>query len=522
MLASSPHTHRRGRLRRWLHSLYVAAVVGSGVHLLHSWQVPLELPATAMLAGVAQIYTPAPPDDFDARRHLAVVAIDDERFKRDYRGASPLDRCTLRNDLQQLLSNPKIQLLAIDLDLSPTDPIGYQAYVAQQKIGQCRATGEFAINERTHRCQCELEQFLQQKSKDVSIITISPLSPTEGRFRGEPWDDPTVFPHIQFGQARLDLRFGMVYDYAFWPPVNGEPRPPIAELITLQMCELAAQKAASPQAFAWPSPERCDKVRQQPKSAHPYPISYFETRYLHNGGFPLGLADPCLAGQAQEREARQQGCDIRMVLLGGSYGLADHWLTPLGERNGLEIHGAIAAQLRSHTWSGVGFVIDILLGGLLFGPLAHWMWGRYFAQRCQAPPTRSGWRHPRMAYGWFIALGLAFGLLVAGLAVLSTFAYAYWGWWISPVPMAIGMLIEAAIGSGVHAATHELEHAQVTIADQQRTISGLQSTLSGVPAEADASASTGAAAVPWATRLPTAVAWLLIGIATYGVLSELF
>ena len=77
-----------------------------------------------------------------------------------------------------------------------------------------------------------------------------------------------------------------------------------------------------------------------------------------------------------------------------------------------------------------------------------------------------------------------------------------------------GMLVEAAIGSGVHAATHELEHAQVTIADQQRTISGLQSTLSGVPAEADASASTGAAAVPWATRLPTAVAWLLICIAT--------
>jgi hypothetical protein len=88
------------------------------------------------------------------------------------------------------------------------------------------------------------------------------------------------------------------------------------------------------------------------------------------------------------------------------------------------------------------------------------------------------------------------------------------------------MMIEAAVGSGVHAATHkiehEIEHAQSTISGLERKISELESTLSGTPVEPEqAAAAARPSTAPWASRLPTLLAWLLIGLTALKLFREL-
>lgn len=514
--------------RVWLHhlprALHVVVVVASAVYLLNKVNLPLELPATVLLANVAQIYDPGPPVAADARRHLAVVEIDDKQFKNEFRGTSPLDRCKLKAHLERILKNQNIRVLAIDLDLSPVDPAGYQQALADLEAGRAERVDEL------QRCQYELEEFLRETSQRVSIIAISPLEPTEGRDRCRQWDNAVHFPYVKFGSPDLELRFGMVHDYHFPPEGYAGDKPvPFAEIV---MRELCTESTAANGGDGWlPPPKDCDQVLSASASRQraqanaefkTYPISYFETRYLHERGRGLALdpGDPCLEGP------RKGVCDIRIVLLGGSYGVGDRYLTPVGLRNGVEIHGAIAAQIHKHTWHGWGFLADIGIG-IAFGLLVHMLWGMYFVQRAAAASPSNWWWHPQMSYLWLVALAIVFSLLLAGAVYFCTWVYARWGTWISPVPMALAMLFESAVSGSVHAATHRIqhaaEHARSAISTLERTVSELQSTLFGAPAT-EASAQPAAPAVPgpapWPAHLPRALALLIVGSVAFDLIRE--
>lgn len=478
-------------------SLYVALVVASIVHILNELDLPLELPATMLLANVAQLYVPAPPEDFDVRRHLAVVEIDGERHRGVYGGTSPLERCRLTSDLKELLDNKNIRVVAIDFDLSPIDPASYQeewAGVSSQRPGGNSAMSRppcQAMQTTQAKCQCELERVLVDSAK--RIITIAPLTPTEGRTKGEPWDNPKDFPDTEFGDPVLNVRFGMVHDYEFPPPgYVGSLRLPFAELIARRLCSHTEVLYEPPRSLwapvrAWIAARtglplrapanRCNDVSPppRPESNHPshrqddrkfieHPISFFETRHLHRGGRAVAFDDVCLTDpQTYQPEMRQRPCDIRFVIFGGSYGVEDKYLTALGKISGVQTHAAVAAQLRAHTWHGWGYLIDIGLGCLLFGPFVHWTWRRYFLQSAQTP-TRSG--APRwpseVAYLWLILLTVGLLGLVAALVYVSAYAYAWKGIWISPVPMALGMLVEVMVSGSVHVATRVIHEVHTT------------------------------------------------------------
>jgi CHASE2 domain len=502
--AVARRTRNPGGRKRWLEdyrhhlpkSLYVAAVMASIIHILNALNLPLELPATMLLANVAELYVPEPPERKDVRRHVAVVEIDSERHRSEYYGTSPLHRCKLASDLTTLLANKNLRLLAIDFDLSPIDAACYQYHwPILSRSGTAPPDMDKKTKDRCEaappeqaRCQQQLEGVLENQENHGRIITIAPITPTEGRTKGQPWDNPKDFPHVEFGDPELDVRFGMVHDYEFPPPgYVGSNRVPFAELIARRLCSetdlpYKAPRSLTARALDWfatktgwnlPAPaDRCNDVPrpQRPESNHPSDrqddrkftkraISFFETRNVHDGSRPLAFDDACLTGDRTETGPE---CDIRFVVFGGSYGIEDRYLTALGKMSGVQLHAAIAAQLRADTWHGWGFLGDIALGGLVFGPFVHWAWRRYFLQRAQATRSRAVWGHPNVAFRWLLILGLGLLVLVALLVYGSAGLYAYWGIWVSPMPMALGMLVEAVVSGSIHVANHVIRDVHTT------------------------------------------------------------
>ena len=536
----------RQHARHGLTHLYVATVIASVIHILNTANLPLELPATTLLASVATVYEPPPLPANDVRRHLAVVEIDEARHLDAYRGISPLDRCQLKTDIATLLGNPRLEALAIDLDLSPVQPQAYEkAMKAIRPTERSAPTPSPGVRQSCEqladtafRCQCELEALLadpgsalSQAQKDErhahlsrtdapQIIAIKPLGTPAERGAGLAWDDPQRFMKVAFGSPDLQVRFGMVHDYEFPPPGYAGDKPtPFAELVAQALC--AQRVADAPSAPAFAQPAGCALVRQSERPPQRsadrrdetefkrYPISYYETRFLHDGGRPLSFGDPCLAGpQPYNAEAKREPCDIRFLVLGGSYGVEDRYLTAVGIKPGVQVHAAIAAQLRSHTWHGWGFLADIALGTLLFGPLVDRNWQRYFRQRALLARARSPWRHPKLAYRWLLWLAVWLGIWLVVLILFSSWAYASHGVWISPVPMALAMLVESVVTGSVHVANHVIRDVQTT----------LLSTAPGTLAEAEPDKRVAVVA----GKLPRALAACLIAIAVFELAHDLF
>lgn len=517
----------------WRHhlprSLYVAAVIASGVHILNNNNLPLELPATALLAGVAQVFEPESPATRDARKHMAVVEIDGDRFEDRYDRTSPLDRCKLLEDLKALLQNPNIRVLAIDLDMSPTKPREYQE--AYRSLERHETT--LAELPRMHRCQYLLEEYLndpfpQDPKRNLSIIAISPLEPSQGRDASLSWDNPHHFPNIKFGDAKLETRFGMAHDYEFPPPgYAGDRQVPFAELITRALCEASGPGAAA-------SPEGCHHVlsattpqerAQSDVGFKTYAVSHVEARYLYNRGAPIRLDSPCFVGSSTDAAPGRQPCDIRVVILGGTYGIEDQYLTPVGRMSGLRLHATIAAQVRAHTTHWLGYLLDIAIGGIFLGPLVHWMWGGYYRQRTGTLAAGHRTGHPGTAYLWLLVLGLVYFIVVAFAAMASVWLYANGIAWISPVPMALAMLFESAVSGSVHAAVHKVEHeieqARSTITDLERTISELSPTqASALAGEPSTQHTATVGRTPRLAYLPSAAAVSLIAYAVFDLFKQ--
>jgi hypothetical protein len=539
-----------GRMvKDYLHHLpsafYVAMVVASIIHILNDLDLPLELPATMLLANVAELYVPEPPDRKDVRRHLAVVEIDGERHRGEYGGTSPLHRCKLASDLTTLLANKNLRVLAIDFDLSPIDAACYQyQWPILSRSGAAPPDLDAKTRRRCEaeppeqaRCQQQLEGVLADPANHGRIITIAPITPTEGRTKGQPWDNPKDFPDIEFGDPELNVRFGMVHDYEFPPPgYVGPRRLTFAELIARRLCSDTELRYGAPRSLwapvlAWlatktglplPVPaDRCNDVPrpQRPESNHPSdrsdqrefikrPISFFETRHLHGGGRPVAFGDPCVNPRMHPPETKQEPCDIRFVIFGGSYGVEDRYLSALGKISGVHAHAAVAAQLRARPWHSVGYLIDIALGCVFFGPFVHWAWRRYFLQRAQTTTRRGASRGPpEVAYLWLLLLAAGLLVFVALLVYGSAYAYAYKGIWISPVPMALGMLVEAVVSGSVHVATRVIHEVHTTA-------QGAMSTTPEPTKPKSAKSDPAKLAAVVVGKLPSAVA---IGLILYAV-----
>jgi CHASE2 domain len=143
---------------------------------------------------------------------------------------------------------------------------------------------------------------------------------------------------------------------------------------------------------------------------------------------------------------------LPVVFFGSGYGEDDTYSTPLGTMYGVEIHAAAFMSLLNpaseHT-KLLGFAVEIVFALLLGGGIS-WCWRRYYGMRFSS----DAWRRQASPY-LIVLLGLALIIVVTGATYLSFLLLSHTNYWLSPIPIAIGMIVESLFNGAVHEAVHE-------------------------------------------------------------------
>ena len=138
--------------------------------------------------------------------------------------------------------------------------------------------------------------------------------------------------------------------------------------------------------------------------------------------------------------------DFKAVFFGAAFGEGDTFVTPLGELYGVEIHAAAFLSLLDPLSTNnhlSEFVADIVFG-FLFGFLIAICWEHYFKLRLSDDSDQR-----LSAPVWLVALGVAVIIMAFVLTFVSLLLLARFGIWTSPIPMAVGMLVESFVSGSV-------------------------------------------------------------------------
>jgi hypothetical protein len=396
-----------------------ALLVACVVHLFPEWLAPLEVPAFTVASNVASRMAGTPAASTGLTAALALVEIDQARFDDAYEGTSPLSRCKLAEDLGRL--RKALKTVAVDLDLSPTrraDPKG---------------------------CQEGLDQLLDDLGPRA--LLIRPI----GGADASAWVCARRDKGVQFGVADLDLRYGMVRSYT-----AGSARTPhFAELLGARL-----QGEPVPSGRCSGSPGPAADPGQANKT---HPVAFYAAKRLHAGGNAVPIDSPCVIEGGSEAAC----AGVEHVLVGGTYGSDDEFITPIGTLPGMYIHAAIAAKPRHPDHPLMALAVDVLIG-IGFGYVLHKLWGLYFRQRLvlqlreanrsthATTRPKLAW-DPRLAYLWLILLVLVYLAVVVLLALASIRWFSEGGLWISPVAMAVGMAIDGFVLGGPEVGQHLMQ-----------------------------------------------------------------
>ena len=430
-------------LRVFVHSLFSALFIACLIHTWPALVLPVDLPLRTIIGNIASWAPPpdsAPDTAADARtplRDLALIKLDGERLRSTYHGNSPLNRCALLQDLRGLLASRTLQLLAIDLDLSPST----------QRAMRSKA-------EDAGSCDAQLDQLMIDNARRVLLIL--PLDrdrlradrgPAEAAEQAaqKAWLNNMTTKQLRFARPELDLQFGMLRHHLL------QPAPGLGVAMAQGICKLAA---TDPSLVHY-----CRRVARLDAAALRGEARQISLHVLVKQ-LPLRnrlLLDGQTGTVLDDRK-------IRYALLGAGYSADDEPLTPIGRLAGVEVHAAIAANPNEAASHLFDLLFDVVLG-VVFACFVHFFWRHYFKQRLAVKEQKVSERgHPLLAYRWLVGLVLSSLVLLPLLGVASTWALATHGWWISPAGMLVGVLIDAFVIGGVHNAEHLLLDAADAVA----------------------------------------------------------
>ncbi|VVP92452.1 hypothetical protein PS918_03373 [Pseudomonas fluorescens] len=346
---------------------------------------------------------------------VAVVLIDQKSNEDYYRERSPLNRCQLKNDLQAIYDLPgRPKLVVVDLDLSPV--------LLDSPLTPLNAPA----NAEAKLCDEQLLTLLTKHREGIETVLMAPFKMLDAGARQniKNWrtalegfvsfaDDPTI-----------RVSYGLVNDLE---------------------CEKSSLAAAAYDKYPDKPLTNCLKEKQKKLTVNPG--HYFSgLRAVSLSQLPTRLV-----GSQCSAKTPYEALYLPVVFLGTSFGDSDTFLTPLGTMYGVEVHAAAFMSLVQPTTQNevLAFVLDLGLG-LLMGGLIAWAWRRYFNLRF------SSRAFDRQRAPWLILiLAIGFVVLVAVLTYLSFLLLRYRNIWLSPIPIALGMLIESFFNSAVSAAVGE-------------------------------------------------------------------
>lgn len=360
---------------------------------------------------------------------VAVVIVDPQSHEDLYSERSPLDRCELARELDLLYNLASIKVLVIDLDLSPILPSKNERIVAEDNL-----------------CQNLLSEVLTRADdngipRTTKTIVMEPFSVnnTAGQTSISLWRTQMEQAGIQFGDPSLVVHYGLV------TKIECNPDGLAALAFKASGLEVPTNCLGNPQEISKQSPD------------DPIPLLINPSQYL------LGLRSvsaTCLSpqqasGPAVTACAPHPTGNLPVVFFGSGYGEDDTYSTPVGTVYGVEVHAAAFLSLLEPRIDEVkikvlGFLLEIAYAVSL-GGIVSLSWRGYYARRFSS----NAWKRQVSPY---VLLALGGGLLC--FVLLATYGSllllsSRWSLWLSPIPIAIGMLIESLFNGAVHEAVSE-------------------------------------------------------------------
>lgn len=346
---------------------------------------------------------------------VVVVRIDEQAFRTRFRERSPLNRCALSSQLAAIYK-AEPEILIIDLDLSP----------AVVDAGNCQA---------------HLHAALKRWARSIRTVVMEPFhsfDPTVTASRAD-WRKQREDDGVRFGDAALPVNYGMVLHYytggrTLYAAARRHDRDP----------QPIADDASPPSL----DHQRID-VRAYMTKLVPVLASWTDTpedgpaRDDDLTGTLLALWDKPLKD--------------KVVFFGAGFGQEDTYLTPVGKLYGVEVHAAAfwssdparTPSLRLRHASAL--VIEVVIA-FMFGIIIAWCWEQYFAWRC-----RRGSMEEQLAWIWLPLMLASLLVAITLWLVIAAALLSSLGVWLSPIPLAAGMLIESYMTGPVDAALRRMQ-----------------------------------------------------------------
>ena len=349
---------------------------------------------------------------------VAVILIDQKSNEDYYAGRSPLDRCQLTNDLTAIYKLPgPPKLLVIDLDLSPVLP---------ELEGDA---GAIARNQQAALCDKRLLKLLmQRRATDTVLMAPFKMLNLDARDSIATWRY-TLGNSVTFAQTpTINIRFGLVNDIE---------------------CKPDAIAATAYRRYSAKNGDK-DNCLRHPASGEPLIINpgHYVSRLL-----PVSLSELPTRHGPSENRTKPVADALRqpVIFLGTSFGDDDTFLTPLGTMYGVEVHAAAFTSLLYPTIVDdvLAFFLDVGIALASGGSIAL-TWHRYFKFRFSSSALE------RQLAPWLLLLLVAFQ--IGALILITGGSYMmlrYCDIWLSPIPIAVGMLFESFFNSAVSSAVGE-------------------------------------------------------------------
>jgi hypothetical protein len=357
-----------------------------------------------------------------------VVQIDQAAAESRYLDRSPLDRCELLTDLGAVyaaMKKHRSDLLVIDLDLSPARWL-------------LTDTGSLTVEAR---CQAALYRMIRgaaAESPPVRTVLMTPIEAADPVLREaqQTWRAAVEGPGVILAHAVLPVKYGLVIKQ------HCDPH---------SLAATAYRQAVPGAALGCTEPQFIDP-RKYLSGVVPVPIGApaadggtlpqrLDAAFRASGG-----GDEARGAVAAATRGDEAAGSVRAVFFGAAFGQGDTFVTPLGELYGVEIHAAGFLSFLDpiHGENRLTELLVDIAYGFLFGFLIALCWERYFALRLAADSDRR-----LLAPLWLLALAALIVVAAAGLTLVSWWLLAAFGLWLSPIPMAIGMLIESFASGSV-------------------------------------------------------------------------
>ena len=357
-----------------------------------------------------------------------VVLIDGVAAETRYLDRSPLDRCQLKDDIAAVYSamanvNQKrtpaqrLDVMVIDLDLSPA------RWLASDP------------GSKTPEAECERklhQEIIEADSKhQIRTILMLPFETSAARINEVHATWRNLASTVTFGLAGLPVEYGLVIK---------------------QYCDpnTLAGSAYALSSKLKDSRRNCiDEATRDSKRN----TELIDPRKYLSGVVPIAVGSAAdlsprieLRLTADQPSGAANPSDFKAVFFGAAFGEGDTFVTPLGELYGVEIHAAAFLSLLDPLSTNnhlAEFLADIVFG-FLFGFLIAYCWKRYFKLRLSQDSD-----HRLSAPLWLGVLVVAVIVMAIVLTFVSLLLLARFGIWASPIPMAVGMLVESFVSGSV-------------------------------------------------------------------------